>query len=163
MSLQRKILAFMRAASLPSLVFVLSLGLAFLLLHKKIHFFSLQEYGLVIALAALGLLVLSMLGCALLDALNRYREFKRLSILFRRYGFQPRLFAYFSGSRCQRDAIQAAARESGFRNEIRLYFQELGYRWYHLWPDASAQDPLLFLRPAFLRSFFRLRKPSRCR
>ncbi|MFO8031709.1 MAG: hypothetical protein R6U22_04130 [Desulfohalobiaceae bacterium] len=163
MSLQRKILAFLRAATLPSLFFVLALVLAFLLLHKKIQFYTLQEYSLVIALAGLGLLVLLLLGSTLLDALNRYREFKRLRILFQRHGFQPRLFAYFSGSRCQRDAIQAAARESGFRKEITLYFQKLGYRWYHLWPDAVAQDPLLFLRPDFLRSFFRLRRPPRCR
>lgn len=163
MTLKSKMLAFLRAATLPSLAFVLALGLAFLLLHKKIQFYNLQQYGLVIALAALGLLVLFLLGSALLDALNRYREFKRLRILFQRHGFQPRLFSCFSGSRCQRDAIQAAAEDSGFKQEIGLYFQKLGYRWYHLWPDDLGKDPLLFLRPAFLRSFFRLRRTTSCR
>ncbi|MFP4392807.1 MAG: hypothetical protein ACOCP7_02445 [Desulfohalobiaceae bacterium] len=158
---QHKLFAFMRAATLPCLVFIVALGLLFLLLYKKIKFFTLQQYGLVLALAILGLLLFFLLASALLDTLNRYREFKRLRLLFQRHGFQPRLFAPLSGSRCQRDAIQAAARESGFRKEIGLYFQGLGYRWYHLWPDGLDKDPLLFLRPGFLRSFYRLRRTTR--
>ncbi|MFP4214136.1 MAG: hypothetical protein ACLFRL_08510 [Desulfohalobiaceae bacterium] len=159
----RRILVFLKAAALPSMVFILALSLGCLILQKKIQLYILQQYSLCILLAASKLLLMFLLLTSGLDALNRYREFKRMKALFLRYGFQPRLFAALSGSRCQRDAIRAAACESGFAQHIASYFRNQGYRWYHILPNGLRGDPLYVLRPEFLRSFFRLRRGSTCK
>lgn len=88
------------------------------------------------------------------DAFSRYREFKRLRRLLARYGFRPRVFQRVATSRCQRDAALLAARETGYRPQARRVFQELGYRWYHILPDAIVANPLYFFHPKFLRSTF---------
>ncbi|SFL95660.1 hypothetical protein SAMN05421830_11027 [Desulfomicrobium norvegicum] len=88
------------------------------------------------------------------DAFSRYREFKRLRRLLRRYGFRPGLFRLVAASRCQRDAALLAARETGCRAQARHVFRELGYRWYHVLPDAIVANPFIFFHPRFLRSTF---------
>lgn len=88
------------------------------------------------------------------DAFSRYREFKRLRRLLLRYGFKPALFRLVAASRCQRDAALLAAREAGCRTQARRVFQDLGYRWYHILPDAIVANPLYFFHPRFLRSTF---------
>lgn len=88
------------------------------------------------------------------DAFSRYREFKRLRRLLRRYGFKPGVFRLVAASRCQRDAALLAARETGYRAQARGVFRELGYRWYHILPDAIVANPLVFFHPRFLRTTF---------
>lgn len=88
------------------------------------------------------------------DAFSRYREFKRLRRLLLRYGFRPGLFRLVAASRCQRDAALLAARETGCRAQAKGLFRELGYRWYHILPDAIMANPLYFFHPRFLRSTF---------
>lgn len=88
------------------------------------------------------------------DAFSRYREFKRLRRLLMRYGFKPMLFRLVAASRCQRDAALLAAREAGYPAQARRVFQDLGYRWYHILPDAIVANPLYFFHPRFLRSTF---------
>jgi hypothetical protein len=88
------------------------------------------------------------------DAFSRYREFKRLRRLLARYGFRPRVFQLVASSRCQRDAALLAARQAGCRAQACRVFRELGYRWYHILPDAIVANPLYFFHPRFLRSTF---------
>lgn len=88
------------------------------------------------------------------DALSRYREFKRVRRMLVRYGFCPRIFRLVASSRCQRDAALQAARETGCTSLARQVYQELGYRWYHILPDAIVANPLFFFHPHFLRSTF---------
>lgn len=88
------------------------------------------------------------------DAFSRYREFKRLRRLLRRYGFKPGIFRLVAASRCQRDAALLAARETGCRAQASGVFRELGYRWYHILPDAIVANPLIFFHPRFLRTTF---------
>lgn len=88
------------------------------------------------------------------DAFSRYREFKRLRHLLHRYGFRPGIFRLVAASRCQRDAALLAAGETGCRAQARRVFQELGYRWYHILPDAIMANPFVFFHPRFLRSTF---------
>ncbi|XPV75707.1 MAG: hypothetical protein ACNI27_13840 [Desulfovibrio sp.] len=92
------------------------------------------------------------------DALSRFREYKRILLIFRRYGFQPRTLRLVSGSRCQRDAAMQAARETGYAASAKGYFYSLGYRWYHIIPDAIVSNPLAFFSPSFLKSTFLPRK-----
>ena len=59
-----------------------------------------------------------------------------------------------ASSRCQRDAALLAARQAGCRDQARRVFRDLGYRWYHILPDAIVANPLYFFHPRFLRSTF---------
>lgn len=107
--------------------------------------------------ALLGLLALGSLGLAgmaLLDGFSRFREYRRIRSMLRRRGWNRRVFLLVAGSRCQRDAALLAAREAGHGPRARGLFHALGYRWYHLLPDAVVRNPLLFLDPGFLRSSF---------
>ena len=88
------------------------------------------------------------------DALSRYREFKRVRRMLARYGFCPRIFRLVASSRCQRDAALQAARETGCIPLARQVYLELGYRWYHILPDALVRNPLYFFHPRFLRTTF---------
>lgn len=79
-----------------------------------------------------------------LDARSRYQNYKMIRDQFYFYSFQPRIVKPFLKSRCQRDAVLAAAKDLGFADVCKKIFYEKGYRWYHLFPD------FIFLRPQFL-------------
>lgn len=108
--------------------------------------------GLGLALPASGWLCLALLCMA--DGFCRYREYQRLKGALRRRGFHPRLLTPVSTSRCQRDAALAAARELGHLPCARAHFRALGYRWWHLLPDGTVDNPLRFFDPAFLKTTF---------
>lgn len=108
-------------------------------------------------LLLVGLFVWGVVLCQA-DALSRYREYRRMRTLLKRYGFRTRIFCLFASSRCQRDAALFAACEAGCSREARSYFRMLGYRWYHILPDAIIANPLFFFHPRFLRSTFLPRK-----
>jgi len=108
--------------------------------------------GIGLALPASGWLCLALLCLA--DGFCRYREYQRLKGALARRGFHPRLLGPVSTSRCQRDAALAAARELGHLVRARAHFRGLGYRWYHLLPDGTVDNPLRFFDPAFLKSTF---------
>lgn len=93
-------------------------------------------------------------GIALLDGFSRYREYRRIRCMLERRGWNERVFLLVAGSRCQRDAALMAAMETGLGRRARTLFRSLGYRWYHLFPDAVMRNPLLFLHPRFLRTSF---------
>lgn len=88
------------------------------------------------------------------DALSRYREFQRMRRIFHRYGWRPRILHLVASSRCQRDAALRAARETGWGPQAQDFYQALGYRWYHIFPDVIVANPLTFFCPQFLRSTF---------
>jgi len=106
-----------------------------------------------------GLFWLSVMLCSLADAHCRIREYLRIRDLLQAYGFRPRLYQERSRSRCQRDAVMQAARETGFQHEIRDYFAGLGYRWFHILPDTLVINPLTFFNRHFLKSTFLPCKP----
>ncbi|PKN07277.1 MAG: hypothetical protein CVU73_13575 [Deltaproteobacteria bacterium HGW-Deltaproteobacteria-8] len=108
--------------------------------------------GLCLALPATGWLGLGLLCLA--DGYCRYREYRRLKRMMSRWGFHPRLLVPVAASRCQRDAALAAATETGHQARAQAHFRKLGYRWYHLLPDRTVENPLRFFDPAFLRVTF---------
>jgi len=97
---------------------------------------------------------LGLAGIALLDGFSRFREYRRIKAMLARHGWNRRVFALVAGSRCQRDAALQAAHEAGHGHRARRFFRALGYRWYHLFPDAVTRNPLRFFHPHFLRSSF---------
>jgi hypothetical protein len=99
------------------------------------------------------LIVLSpMIGLPLfaqLDARSRYQNYKLLKDNLFVYGFQKRIVKPFIKSRCQRDAVKAAAYELGMAHQCKEYFKINGYKWYHLAPDVIFKNPYLLLTKKF--------------
>jgi len=89
-----------------------------------------------------------------LDARSRYQEYKRARDQLAAYGPNRRIFRSLSGSRCQRDAVLAAATQLGHADACRSHFAAAGYRWHHLLPDFVSHHPGFLLSPAFLRATF---------
>ncbi|MGL1861565.1 MAG: hypothetical protein OCC46_03475 [Pseudodesulfovibrio sp.] len=98
---------------------------------------------------------------ALADGISRHRECQRIKLMFLKFGYSKRILEPLAQSRCQRDAAIFAADEVGHGIEARVYFMELGYRWYHILPDSVRRNPLSFLRPRFVLSAFLPGKKAR--
>lgn len=105
-----------------------------------------------LALPASGWLGLALLCLA--DGWCRRIEYLRIKDILARRGFDARVLSPVATSRCQRDAALAAARELGHHHRARAHFRALGYRWWHLLPDACVDNPLRFFDPEFLRVTF---------
>lgn len=89
------------------------------------------------------------------DARSRYQNYKQVKDHLFLYGYQNRIIKPFSHSRCQRDAVLAAAEELGFKVECKKYFQSQGYKWHHLMPDFLVSNPkFLFNKQFWLSTFF---------
>ncbi len=89
------------------------------------------------------------------DARSRYQNYKQVKDHLYIYGFQPRIIKPFSFSRCQRDAVLAAAEELGMEKECRQYFIVQGHKWYHVLPDFLYHKPgYLFQKAFWLNTFF---------
>lgn len=99
-------------------------------------------------LVALSLLA-GMLLFAQLDARSRYQNYKLVKDALYLYGFQRRILRPFIKSRCQRDAVIAAAYELGMSSVCKEYFKRCGYRWYHILPDITFMQPSIFLTKNF--------------
>ncbi|BBD07240.1 hypothetical protein [Desulfovibrio ferrophilus] len=97
---------------------------------------------------------LGLAGIALMDGFSRYREYRRIKHMLSSRGWNRRIFLLVAGSRCQRDAAMQAAHETGLGQRAQNLFRTMGYRWYHLLPDAVLRNPLMFFHPRFLRNSF---------
>lgn len=106
-----------------------------------------------------GWLVVALFAMA--DGVSRHREYKRIAAMFQKFGYKERILEPLARSRCQRDAALFAAEETGYGLRARAYYSERGYRWYHILPDTVMRNPLVFLRPSFLRSSFMPGKKAR--
>jgi hypothetical protein len=102
---------------------------------------------------ALKLLALSPSVCmpvfAQLDARSRFQNYKLVKDHLYIYGFQQRILKPFLKSRCQRDAVIAAADELGLSTHCKEYFRSYGYKWYHLFPDIIFRKPSVLLTRNF--------------
>lgn len=81
---------------------------------------------------------------AQLDARSRFQNYKLVKDCLWQHGFEPRIIKLFIRSRCQRDAVLAAAGELGMQKECKTFFKSQGYKWYHIFPDCT------FSKPGFL-------------
>ncbi|HQR93497.1 MAG TPA: hypothetical protein PLZ97_09105 [Sediminibacterium sp.] len=89
------------------------------------------------------------------DARSRYQNYKQVKDHLFLYGFQNRIIKPFSHSRCQRDAVLAAAEELGYDKECKNYFIAQGYKWHQLMPDFLVNNPkFLFNKQFWLSTFF---------
>lgn len=113
------------------------------------------DIGLDTFLKFAGLLFLGSLPLmSQLDARSRFQNYRQLKDQMYRYGFDVRILKPVLKSRCQRDAALAAAEEIGFGHFCGAYFNSLGYRWYHLFPEFLLKKPYFLLSPCFWRTTF---------
>lgn len=89
-----------------------------------------------------------------LDAYSRFQNYKQVKDQMFLNGFQERQLKPLLKSSCQREAAILAGNEIGFGEEVRKYFYNRGYRWYHIIPDFVSRDPLFFFTPYFWRTTF---------
>ena len=96
------------------------------------------------------------------DARSRFQNYKQVKDHLYLNGFQPRIIKPFSFSRCQRDAVLAAAEELGMAKECKQYFKNQGYRWYHVLPEFIFHRPHYIFHKAFwLNTFFAKYYPAK--
>ncbi|MFZ4521036.1 MAG: hypothetical protein ACOYNC_04995 [Bacteroidales bacterium] len=89
-----------------------------------------------------------------LDGRSRYQNYKQIKDQFIIFGFDQRILKPVLKSRCQRDAAEIAARDTGYLKECSRHFRANGYRWYHLFPDFLFTHPWFLLTPYFWRTTF---------
>lgn len=88
------------------------------------------------------------------DAWSRFQNYKRIKDQFYYFGYKTRIVNQYIGSKCQRLAVETAADELGYGDEVRAHFKSMGYRWYHIIPSFMVQDPLfIFKRYYWKRTF----------
>ena len=84
-----------------------------------------------------------------LDALGRYQNYKQIKDSLHEMGYDQRLVKPFIHSKCQRDAVLIAADDLGCHKEVKRFFKDQGYRWYHILPDAFVRNPFVLFHPVF--------------
>lgn len=147
---------YVRASPLPHALALFSLAVGLVLADSALGLYAAAEASARKSLVLWGFSLgwFGLAGIALLDGFSRFREYRRIKRMLQRRGWNKRVFLLVAGSRCQRDAALLAAMEMGLGQRARGLFRSLGYRWYHLFPDAVIRNPLMFLHPRFLRSSF---------
>ena len=96
------------------------------------------------------------------DAYGRYQNYKQIKDALFEMGYDTRLIKPFMYSKCQRDAVNVAARDLDHHNEVKAFFYAKGYRKYHILPDAFNKNPLVLLSRLFWkRILFTEYYPSR--
>lgn len=88
------------------------------------------------------------------DAWSRFQNYKRAKDQLYIYGFNKRIINQYIGSKCQRIAVETAAKELGYEAETKAYFKEKGYNWYHYIPDFMIRDPWFLFKNYFWKRTF---------
>lgn len=99
-------------------------------------------------------LCLIFLVLSQIDALSRFREFKRSLIFFKNNGIRYSFVKAKMHSRCQRDAVLYAAKKLKLHEFIQDFYRKMGYRWYHIIPDEIIKNPLFLLSSKFWKTFW---------
>lgn len=89
-----------------------------------------------------------------LDGYSRFQNYKQVKDQLYFNGFQRRILKPLMISSCQRESALLAGKELGFYGDVKQYFYENGYRWYHILPDFIFKNPLFFFTNYFWRTTF---------
>jgi len=95
--------------------------------------------------AFISLYGLSLPFFAEFDARSRYQNYKLVKDKLHEYGYEKRLLKPFVFSRCQRDAVQVAAKQLDYEKECLSFFYESGFRWFHIFPRILIVHPKTIL------------------
>ena len=140
------------------LFFTAALGLALCYWILVFDVFEWQKGSGVFSSAMYGFSLCGSLGVvvlALLDARSRFQDYKRAKDLFYENGFKSRIAKIYMRSRCQRDAVCAAAKDLGLLEQLNSFYQTQGYRWYHIFPDFVFKKPwIIFSQRYWKKTLF---------
>ena len=89
-----------------------------------------------------------------LDGYSRFQNYKQVKDQMFINGFQERQLKPLLKSSCQREAAILAGEELGLEKEVRNYFWDCGYRWYHVIPDFVFENPIFLFSSFFWRTTF---------
>ncbi|EAQ50440.1 MULTISPECIES: hypothetical protein [Leeuwenhoekiella] len=84
-----------------------------------------------------------------MDVWSRFQNYKRIKDHLFQHGFTPKIAEHYKGSKCQRMALYAAAKELGMETEIKQHYAQAGIKWYHFIPQFMIQDPLFPFKKYF--------------
>lgn len=85
------------------------------------------------------------------DAYGRYQNYKQIKDALFDLGYDPRLIRPFMYSKCQRDAVIVAAEDLHHQKKVKVFFYAMGYRSFHILPDAFNKNPLVLFNKHFWR------------
>ncbi|MGB5531344.1 MAG: hypothetical protein WBQ32_15355 [Ignavibacteriaceae bacterium] len=103
---------------------------------------------------ALLIILFNMGILAELDGYSRFQNYKQVKDQMFLNGFQERQLKPLLKSSCQREAAILAGDELGIGKEVRNYFLQKGYKWYHIIPDFVFNNQLFFFSMFFWRTTF---------
>lgn len=89
-----------------------------------------------------------------LDGYSRFQNYKQVKDQMFLNGLHERQLKPLLKSSCQREAAILAGDELGIGEEVRSYFFQEGYKWYHIIPDFVLKNPIFFFTKFFWRTTF---------
>ena len=110
---------------------------------------SIFDYNIAFLIFCLISIILSQL-----DALSRYREYKRAKKFFTLNGIKYSFLRVKMYSRCQRDAIIQAAKELNLQEKVKEFYKLMGYKWYNIVPDRIMDNPFFVFTSKFWKTFW---------
>ncbi len=103
----------------------------------------------------LSVYLFSLLVTTQLDAYSRYQNYKMVKDMLYKNGFRGLIVKPFSKSQCQREAVKEAACQLNMDKQVKKYFYDSGYRWFHIIPTVLLENPLLFFTKGYwITTFF---------
>lgn len=146
----RKFMTFVRTGRTLHFFFILSLISFFFSVKMLLN----DQNGIVSFYILPVMFFFSLCITTVLDAYNRYQNYKMVKDLLHQYGFRELIVKPFSKSSCQRDAASEAARQLELSEMTDKYFYRLGYRWYHIIPSILVENPTTFFTKMYWVSTF---------
>ncbi|MEN8123927.1 MAG: hypothetical protein ABFR32_02270 [Bacteroidota bacterium] len=145
-----KIIRFIKVGKYLHLSAFIGIFLFFFSISKITNMIRLQEGILGIIPWVLFLFMgLSLFIIAELDVRGRYQNYKQVKEKLYKYGYDERIIRLYMHSNCQRDAARVAGKDLNHKRKINKYFYKIGYRWYHILPDAFVNNPFIIFRKQF--------------
>ena len=142
-------LRYLKVGAFLHLISVLSLFILVICVRISIEYFNEELLVNAILWGGLALWAMTIPFFSQFDAYGRYQNYKQVKDALFEMSFDTRLIKPFMYSKCQRDAVEIAGDDLDCGIEIRRYYRQQGYRWYHVLPDAFVKNPLVLFYGLF--------------
>ena len=160
-----RFIRYMKVGAFLHLMSVICVAILLISARIALEYFSEGLYMGALLWSALSLWAFSVPFFSEFDAYGRFQNYKQIKDSLYEMGYDSRLIKPFIHSKCQRDAVIVAGDDLGHGEEVRSFFRDQGYRWYHILPDAFVKNPfvlfsglfwkrILFTRHYALKNFY---------
>lgn len=144
-----RVLRYLKVGAFLHLMSFLSVLILFISVRIAFEFLQEELFVESFLWGALALWALTIPFFSQFDAYGRYQNYKQIKDALFEMSYDNRLIKPFMYSKCQRDAVVIAGDDLGYGREVRTYFRDQGYRWYHILPDAFIRNPLVLFYGIF--------------